>query len=94
MKNFLLVSIFLALFTSYSFAQCPSGQVEIRVDILTDDYGYENYWTLSDESGGIIIQGGQGGVYENLHGLSNGIYILKIELADGAQMNKRIIVLR
>ena len=26
--------------------------------------------------------------------LNNGIYILKIELADGAQMNKRVIVFR
>ena len=65
MKKSLIVSFILTLFTNFSFAQCPSGQVEIRVDILTDNYGYENYWTLSYESGDVIMQGGQGGVYEN-----------------------------
>lgn len=65
MKKSLLVSFILTLFTNFSFAQCPNDQVEIRVDILTDNYGYENYWTLSYESGDVIMQGGQGGVYEN-----------------------------
>ena len=65
MRKIILVSFIIALFTNYSFAQCPAGQVEIRVDILTDNYGFENYWTLSYESGDIIMQGGQGGVYEN-----------------------------
>ena len=65
MKKSLIVSFILTLFTNFSFAQCPNGQVEIRVDILTDNYGYENYWTLSYESGDVIMQGGQGGVYEN-----------------------------
>ena len=65
MKKTIIVSFIIALFTNYSFAQCPAGQVEIRVDILTDNYGFENYWTLSYESGDIIMQGGQGGVYEN-----------------------------
>ena len=65
MKKSLIVSVILTLFTNYSFAQCPAGEVEIKVDILTDSYGYENYWTLSYESGDVIMQGGQGGVYEN-----------------------------
>ena len=65
MRRTILVSFIIALFTNYSFAQCPAGQVEIRVDILTDNYGFENYWTLSYENGDIIMQGGQGGVYEN-----------------------------
>ncbi len=65
MRRTILISFIIALFTNYSFAQCPAGQVEIRVDILTDNYGFENYWTLSYESGDIIMQGGQGGVYEN-----------------------------
>lgn len=65
MKKTVLVSFILGLFISYSFAQCPAGEVEIRVDILTDNYGYETYWTLSYENGDVIIQGGQGGVYTN-----------------------------
>jgi N-terminal domain of M60-like peptidases/Secretion system C-terminal sorting domain len=74
-REILLISFILALFTSYSFAQCPAGQVEIRVDILTDNYGYENYWTLSYESGDIIIQGGQGGVYEDFTNYSETVCV-------------------
>ena len=55
MKKSLIVSFILTLFTNFSFAQCPNGQVEIGVDILTDNYGYENYWTLSYESGDVIM---------------------------------------
>ncbi|MDA7549649.1 T9SS type A sorting domain-containing protein [Flavobacteriaceae bacterium] len=65
MKKLIVVSFVIVLFTNFSFAQCPTDEVEIRVDILTDNYGYENYWILSYESGDVIIQGGQGGVYEN-----------------------------
>ena len=75
MKKSLLVSFILTLFTNFSFAQCPNGQVEIRVDILTDNYGYENYWTLSYESGDVIMQGGQGGVYENFTNYSETVCI-------------------
>ena len=53
------------LFTGYSFAQCGMNEVEIRVEIATDNWGYETYWTLSIEGGSIIMQGGQGGVYAN-----------------------------
>ena len=75
MRKIILVSYILALFTSYSFAQCPAGQVEIKVDILTDEYGYENYWTLSYESGVIIMQGGQEGVYEDFTNYSETICV-------------------
>ena len=77
MRNIIFVSFILALFTNYSFAQCPDGQVEIRVDILTDNYGYENYWTLSYESGDIIIQGGQEGVYENFTNYSQTVCVVE-----------------
>ena len=75
MKKSLIVSFILTLFTNYSFAQCPAGEVEIKVDILTDSYGYENYWTLSYESGDVIMQGGQGGVYENFTNYSETVCI-------------------
>ncbi len=75
MRKTVLVSFILALFTSYSFAQCPAGEVEIRVDILTDNYGYETYWTLSYESGDIIMEGGQGGVYEDFTNYSETVCV-------------------
>lgn len=64
-RKILLISFILALFTVNNFAQCAVNEVEIRVDIATDEWGYETSWTLSYESGDIIMQGGQGGVYEN-----------------------------
>ena len=63
MKNILLICFLLTLYTSYSFAQCGANQVEVKVDILTDQWGEETYWTLSDLLGTIVLQGGQGGVY-------------------------------
>lgn len=65
MRKILLISLILALSTHYSFAQCNANEVEVRVDITTDEWGYETYWTLSYLNGDIIMQGGQGGVYEN-----------------------------
>ena len=31
---------------SLSQAQCPGGQVEVYIDIQTDNWGYEVYWEL------------------------------------------------
>ena len=75
MKKTILVGFIIALFTSYSFSQCPTGQVEIRVDILTDNYGFENRWTLSYENGDIVMQGGQEGVYENFTNYSQTVCV-------------------
>ena len=75
MKKTILVGFIIALFTNYSFSQCPIGQVEIRVDILTDNYGYENRWTLSYENGDIVMQGGQEGVYENFTNYSQTVCV-------------------
>jgi hypothetical protein len=75
MKKTILVGFIIALFTNYSFSQCPTGQVEIRVDILTDNYGYENRWTLSYENGDIVMQGGQEGVYENFTNYSQTVCV-------------------
>ena len=75
MKKTILVGFIIALFTNYSFSQCPIGQVEIRVDILTDNYGFENRWTLSYENGDIVMQGGQEGVYENFTNYSETVCV-------------------
>lgn len=53
------------LFTGYSLAQCDANEVEVRVEIATDNWGYETSWTLSIEGESILMQGGQGGVYAN-----------------------------
>ncbi len=51
------------LISGFSFGQCPTGEVQVKVDVLTDNWGYETSWTLSAQGGAILLQGGQGGVY-------------------------------
>jgi hypothetical protein len=75
MRKILPISLILTLFTGFSFAQCPAGQVEIRVEIATDNWGYETYWTITDLVGTVILQGGQGGVYDNFTSYSDSICV-------------------
>lgn len=30
----------------YTFAQCLSGELEVEIEVLTDDFGYETYWEI------------------------------------------------
>ncbi|HIN39894.1 MAG TPA: hypothetical protein EYM84_06455, partial [Flavobacteriales bacterium] len=41
-----LFTIFIAMLSIYTFAQCPPGQTEVFIEVSTDDYGYEAYWEL------------------------------------------------
>jgi hypothetical protein len=75
MKRVLLISSLLTLFIAYGFAQCGESEVEVRVDIMTDDWGYETSWTLSDLMGTVVMQGGQGGVYGNHTSYSDSICV-------------------
>lgn len=62
----IIATAFLLLWIhTFSFAQCSGSEVEIKVEIATDEFGGETYWTLKDLSGNILLQGGQGGVYGN-----------------------------
>ncbi len=79
MKNILLISFFLALFSTYSIAQCDPNEVEVRVEIMTDAWGEETSWTLSDLLGTIIMQGGQGGAYASFTSYSDSICVLDNE---------------
>ncbi|MFT5956375.1 MAG: hypothetical protein ACI87V_000241, partial [Flavobacteriales bacterium] len=45
MKNiFLLFAI--SLVSIFTFAQCPEGQLEVDLEIATDNWGYEVYWEI------------------------------------------------
>jgi len=69
MRKILFISFLLMLSAGFSHAQCGMNEVEVKVVIATDNWGYETYWTLSDLMGAVLMQGGQGGVYA-----SNTIY--------------------
>lgn len=46
MKNMYLLVAMTAIFSLSLNAQCPAGQVEVNVDVVTDNFGYEAYWQL------------------------------------------------
>ncbi len=79
MRKILLISFLLILSIGYSFAQCDNNEVEMRVEIATDNWGYETSWILTDLIGTVIMQGGQGGAYGNNTSYSDSICVL----ADG-----------
>ncbi len=79
MKKLLLITFFLTLFTGYSFAQCGANEVEVKVNILTDEWGEETSWILTDLLGTVVMQGGQGGVYEDHTNYSDSICVLSTE---------------
>ena len=55
MKNTLLLLSFLTLLTGNSLAQCAVNEVEVRVDIITDNWGYETSWVLTDLAGMVAL---------------------------------------
>jgi len=75
MKNILLFCSLFFLSTGFGFAQCSVNEVEIKVEIKTDNWGYETSWELTDLAGTIIMQGGQSGVYGNFSSYSDSICV-------------------
>jgi len=76
MKRILWIGLLLGLFIDFSHAHCETDEVEVKVSILTDAWGEETSWTLKDLSGTVIMQGGQGGVYDDNTFYSDSICIL------------------
>ncbi|MCB9187303.1 MAG: T9SS type A sorting domain-containing protein [Flavobacteriales bacterium] len=60
-----LILLAMGLAVNSVFAQCSSSEIEIAIQVLTDNYGYETAWNLRDGDGNVLTSGGQGGVYEN-----------------------------
>lgn len=75
MSKIFTIVLLLSLYAGISFGQCPANQVELRVEITTDNWGYETYWTITDLVGTVILQGGQGGVYDNFTSYSDSICV-------------------
>ena len=47
-KGFSGFAFFAALlFTNTLFGQCPGTQLQVQIEVLTDEYGYEGYWQLT-----------------------------------------------
>lgn len=83
-RQLLLLTACFGLLFGQASAQCPTGEVEITVEITTDQYGYETYWTLTNDAGTVLLQGGEfpdgsGTTYEN-----NTTYSESVCVADDA----------
>ncbi len=66
MKKALLLFTACLLFGSASvYAQCNPNEIEVAVQVLTDNFGYEVSWTLTDSDGNVLAGGGENGEYEN-----------------------------
>jgi len=53
------------LIANLAYSQCEPDEVELRVEIATDQWAGETSWTITDDSENILIQGGQDGAYDN-----------------------------
>lgn len=74
-SKYLFSLLTLSLITNLSFAQCPTGEVEVTIEIASDDYGYEAYWELVPTGNacgtGTIASGGNAAVGCNGAGTQN-----------------------
>lgn len=75
--NRLIFGIFLAALTvNTAYSQCGMNEVELRVELTTDDYGGETYWLIRDQDDNVLLQGGQGGVYGNNTSYSESVCVV------------------
>jgi len=65
MKNYFALLI-ASLIASSLQAQCPPNQVQVGIELLTDNFGYETSWQLSYANGSIIASGGVNPTYGNV----------------------------
>jgi hypothetical protein len=75
MIRIFLFIFLLSLLPYRGIAQCNVNEVQVKVEIETDNWGYETYWTLSNLMGTVVLQGGQGGVYGNFSSYSDSICV-------------------
>ena len=61
MKKAVLLSTFAALASFQSFAQCPPGETQVTMTIVTDAYGSETTWEVTGPGGSPVY--GSGGPY-------------------------------
>lgn len=89
MRRFLTVTtLFLSIWHFNSLAQCSTGEVEVAIQILTDNFGYETEWYLLNSNGDTLTSGGQNGNYDNNTWYGDTICVdenecMRFEISDG-----------
>ena len=78
-KALLPLFAFLILGNTSVFGQCAANEIEVTIELNTDNFGYETSWTLTDTNGDTILLGGQGGVYANVASYSESACVVDNE---------------
>ncbi|MDB9809239.1 T9SS type A sorting domain-containing protein [Flavobacteriales bacterium] len=78
----------LSILSFFAFAQCPTGQTEVTIDLGTDNYGYEIYWELAPTgnncgSTAILFSGGSSAVGCNANNVNSGGYSSNTVIYEG-----------
>ena len=74
-----LIGLHLLFLSAYSIGQCTMTEVEVKVEIETDNWGSETSWTLTNLLGTVLLQGGQGGAYESHSSYADSVCVLAEE---------------
>ncbi len=56
----LILTVIFLFQAEFGFAQCPPGEIEVTIEVQTDDYGLDCYWDLTPSGNGC----GNGTIYE------------------------------
>jgi hypothetical protein len=72
-------SVGLSIISLFTFAQCPTGQTEVTIDVNTDNWGFEVYWELTPTgincgSSASLFSGGNTSVGCNANNVGSGGY--------------------
>ena len=83
-----IFTFLIAIATVISFAQCPTGQTEVSIDVSTDNWGFEIYWELTPTgnscgSGTTIFSGGNSAVGCNANSATSGGYANNTTVSEG-----------
>ena len=78
----------LSILSFFAFAQCPTGQTEVTIDVGTDNYGYEIYWELVPTgincgSSASLFSGGNTSVGCNANNVGSGGYSSNTVIYEG-----------
>lgn len=84
----LFFTVGLSILSFFAFAQCPTGQTEVTIDVGADNYGYEIYWELAPTgsncgSTAILFSGGSSAVGCNANNVNSGGYSSNTVIYEG-----------
>ncbi len=65
MRSSLLLLVTILIFPKLGQGQCAPSEIELKVAIATDNWGYETYWQITNLLGDTLLTGGANGVYDN-----------------------------